>query len=126
MTVEEKSRVDYLRSIGLGYKKIAQKTGLSESTLKSYFLRRKETPVSGKCPVCGRKLEQQPHRKQKRFCSDACRLSWWKQHPELMNIPGTRTVECATCGTTFQSYRKTAKYCSRSCYYAASREKVPE
>lgn len=44
MTVEEKSRVDYLRSIGLGYKKIAQKTGLSESkVLKMY---------GNRCAIC--------------------------------------------------------------------------
>ena len=126
MTVDEKSRVDYLRSTGMGYKKIARITGLSESTVKSHCLRRTDSPAEGKCPVCGRKLEQQPHRKQKRFCSDVCRLSWWKQHPELMNTPGIRTFRCATCGATFQSYRKTAKYCSRACYHAAGREKVSE
>ena len=121
MTADEKSRVDYLRSTGLGYKKIAQKTGLPESTLKSYFLRHRDAPAAGKCPVCGKKLEHHPHRKQKRFCSDACRLAWWKRHPELMNTPGIRTLRCAACGKEFQSYRKTAKYCSRACYHSASR-----
>lgn len=36
MTTEEKQQLEYLRSNGIGYKKIAQTLGLAESTVKSY------------------------------------------------------------------------------------------
>lgn len=124
MTAEEKQRLEYLRSTGIGYKKIAQTLGLAESTVKSYFRRRKDSPTEEGCPVCGKKVDQHPHRKRKRFCSDACRLAWWKQHSELMETPGMRTFACLTCGSAFQSYRPGAKYCSRECYHEARREAV--
>ena len=78
--------------------------------------------MDDRCPFCGKKVEQIPHRKQKRFCSEVCRLSWWKANKAIMNTPGEHTVHCRTCGKEFRSYRSTAGYCSRECYYASRRK----
>ena len=39
MTLEQKNAIESLRSQGLGYRKIALETGVSENTVKSYLRR---------------------------------------------------------------------------------------
>ena len=98
MTNEEKKLIDGLRAEGLGYRKIAVRIGISENTVKSY-LRKVETsetkditpaPTAGdsgephSCLYCGKPVAQNPGRKQKKFCSDACRNQWWNNHQDLV------------------------------------------
>jgi len=59
------------------------------------------------CEYCGIKLNR-----KKRFCSDTCRHSWWREHP------GQRKqyfLTCRECLTLFQTYRKNALFCSHLC-----------
>ena len=65
---------------------------------------------------CGEKMELQPHRKPKRFCSDACRLRWWHAHRDMEKNAADR--RCFSCGRVFRSSRD-QKYCSHACYIKA-------
>ena len=85
MTDAQKEQVRYLRCEGLGYGAIATRLGISEHTVKSFCRRNNLTGVASKEPVvvcrnCGRPLPQYPKRKQRKFCSEACRRAWWKLH----------------------------------------------
>lgn len=125
MTEAQKEQVRFLRCEGLGYGAIAARLDISENTVKSFCRRNHLTGVASKEPVlvcrnCGGPLPQKPKRKQRKFCSEACRRAWWKQHPELIHKAAFYPATCAHCGREFQSYgNKNRKYCSHACYIAA-------
>lgn len=113
------------RSQGLGYKRIAVLTGYSINTVKS-VCRRNQDALEKRCLQCGAVLVQTPHRKEKKFCSDKCRMAWWNSHPELVNRKAVYHLTCAQCGQPFNSYGNGhRKYCSRACY-GKSRAKAVE
>lgn len=64
------------------------------------------------CEQCGTSVLQVAGRKKKRFCSDACRNSWWTEHRKdgggILHI-------CPGCKKEFKG-RKGRKYCSHACY----------
>ena len=108
MTDAQKEQVRYLRCEGLGYGAIATRLGISVVV----------------CRNCGRPLPQSPKRKQRKFCSEACRRAWWKLHPELIHKAAFYPAICAHCGQEFQSYgNRKRKYCSHACYIAARFQK---
>ena len=112
-----------LQRCGHGYKKIAQITGLPVNAVKTYCRRHPLTPCKADgtavCKQCGKVVEQTPHRKQKLFCSDACRMAWWNAHPGRVKRKAYYTITCASCGQTFESYgNSNRKFCSRACYAA--------
>jgi len=125
MTEAQKEQVRFLRCEGLGYGAIAARLDISENTVKSFCRRNHLTGVASKEPVlacrnCGGPLPQKSKRKQRKFCSEACRRAWWKQHPELIHKAAFYPATCAHCGQEFQSYgNKNRKYCSHTCYIAA-------
>lgn len=136
MTNEQKAVVESLRSQGLGYKRIAARTGISVNTVKSYL--RKNVPMTaGKtapvlipepvmdaaadgpflCRCCGKPVPQNPGRKEKKFCSDFCRTSWWNSHLDLVKRKAIYHFTCPTCGREFSAYGNAhRKYCSHACY----------
>lgn len=140
MTTEQKDRIAQLRVSGKGYKRIAESLGISVSTVKSYCQRNGLTAVrpepmvypaitpeaphalqgeadSSVCEQCGAHVDQISGRKLKRFCSTACRMTWWRAHKDEMNHRIAHTRICAGCGVQIESYRSDErKYCSRSCY----------
>lgn len=58
-----------------------------------YFFRRRRNDLTGVaskeppqvCRQCGQLLAKAPKRKERKFCSEACRRVWWKAHPELVD-----------------------------------------
>ena len=121
MTNEERTQIAALQRQGYGYKKIATITGLPQNTVKSYCSRH---PVQkndfaesdGLCRNCKKPLEQTPHKRQKKFCSNVCRMAWWNNHPELVQRKAYYTVTCAHCGKQFESYGNAhRRFCSRAC-----------
>ena len=104
---------------GYGYKRIAVLLGLPVNTVKSHCRRH---PISAQrdksmavCLNCKASIEQIPHRKRKKFCSDKCRSAWWNSNPSVNG--GKESCICAMCGEVFESYKsKNRKYCSRKCY----------
>ncbi len=132
MTMKQKQKIAALRGKGESYKKIAAALGIPLNTVQSYC-RRNDMGVSGKipqpeaddadaCQNCGRRLTHTPGSKRKRFCSDKCRSTWWKVHPEALNRKAIYHFVCPKCGKTFESYGNAhRKYCSRACVAEARR-----
>ena len=124
MASKKASEILELRRQGLGYKTIAAITGYSVNTVKS-TCRRHQVPNEKVCLQCGAKLDQTPHRKEKKFCSDKCRMAWWNSHPERVTRKAFYHLVCAHCGQPFESYgNQKRKYCSRRCYDDARRKGV--
>ena len=129
MTDAQKENIRYLRGEGLGYRAIAARLGISENTVKSFCRRNNLTGVASKeppqvCRQCGQSLAKAPKRKERKFCSEACRRAWWKAHPELVDRKAFYTLACAECGKEFLSYgNQKRKYCSHACYIKARFQK---
>ncbi|MCD7732399.1 MAG: helix-turn-helix domain-containing protein [Oscillospiraceae bacterium] len=128
MTDEQKLQIKKLRKDGHGYVRIAKALGLSENTVRS-FCRRNEllknssetqTPAQNCilhfCRCCGIPVEQNPGRKEKKFCSDKCRMKWWNSHPEEIHRKSARDIVCKNCGKVFLAYNSARKYCCHECY----------
>ena len=125
MTEREKSQIKELRTQGLGYKKIAERLGVSENTIKSFCKRNgfggamgnQSTKETDTCLYCGAAIKQTPGKKQKKFCSDKCRWGWWNQNLDKVKRKAIYTFECPNCKKQFTSYGNAKrKYCSHQCY----------
>ena len=121
--MQKENEIIALQRQGYGYRKIATLLGLSPNSVKDYCRRNPYIPDEEKCPQCGKRLVNTPHKREKKFCSDKCRLAWWNSHPELINRKAIYHLTCAHCGKPFDAYGKAnKKYCSRSCYADARRK----
>ncbi len=116
MTQLQKGRIERLQRDGLGYRTIASELNLPVDTVKSYCRRHPIAVDETVCQWCGAKQTQTPHKRKRRFCSDKCRMAWWKEHPEQINRKKIYTHTCLYCGQAFQSFRAGSKYCSRQCF----------
>ena len=123
MNTAQKERIRQLRMEGVTYEKIADCLDLSVNTVKSFCQRnqlggrKKHTSAKHTCKQCGAEVKQLSHRKEKKFCSDKCRLTWWNSHPEKMQHCSVQSLVCPVCGNTFSAYScKKRKYWSRTCY----------
>lgn len=119
MTNWQKTQIESLRSIGLGYRRISTITGIARETIRSHF---KSHPclISGTaeeantvyhkrdeelvfCKQCGRYVPQNPHRKKKVFCCKKCGETWFNwQRPRVGKKPSTASVE-VPCGSLLDS-----------------------
>lgn len=120
VTNERIQSITRLQQAGKGYRTIATETGLPVNSVKSWC---KRHPVGSTgpslCQQCGTPLHPVPGKRAPRFCSDACRLAWWKAHPEQKSHRVSYPHVCRFCGTEFSNNRVTASYCSRSCFARA-------
>ena len=91
MNDQQKEEIIKLRRLNYGYKTIANKLGLPADTVKSHCKRHnimKGLPPSDStcqghfCLQCGKPILQDPKRKEKKYCSDACRNKWWNSHTD--------------------------------------------
>ena len=123
MTDEERKHIEDLRSQGIGYKKISEMLGLSVNTVKSFCNRKRLGGPTVQqdqhiCPCCGKPVEQTAHRKQKKFCSDQCRMKWWNSHLDQVNRKANYDFVCPVCRKAFTAYgNSNRKYCSLDCYF---------
>ena len=81
MTKSQKNSVDEMMAVGISIPKIAAFLHVSQNSIKSYLQRNHPNNV---CLNCGTPVLQVPHRKQKKFCCDACRMHYWNTHPQEM------------------------------------------
>ena len=135
MTDTQKQQIAVLRGKGESFTAISVALDISINTVKSYCRRNNLVPgypvtvipppstvPSNTCPHCGCSLLHIPGKKKKRFCSDTCRMAWWKAHPEVVNRKAIYHFSCPACGIAFESYGNAhRKYCSRACLAAARR-----
>lgn len=131
MTIDEKNRIIQMRKDGLGYGKIAQELGISRNTIKSFCQRNELTGGASTMPEititdvlaekpclnCGQPVRQNPGRKEKKFCCDACRNKWWNSHLSQVKRKAMYEFVCPACGKPFTAYgNRNRKYCSHECY----------
>lgn len=125
MTNEQREKTQELRNNDMGYKRISALTGISINTVKSYC-RRHPASGCGICQKCGAPIKQTPHKRTKKFCSDTCRMAWWKAHPEQVKRK-VYHLTCAWCGKPFDSIGDGKRqYCTRACYADARRKEAQE
>ena len=124
MNLIEKEKIRYWRGEGLGYKSVAAKTGLTENAVKGFCKRNglggeAALPDDTTCRQCGAALAQAPGTRKK-FCSAACRNTWWNHHAYLREPKETDRRACLFCGRDFFSNASAGrKYCGRPCHIAA-------
>ncbi len=131
MTDTQKEHINRMRADGLGYLKIARILSLSVNTVKTYCRRNNlcgelekhdsasvvDYSVSVHCRNCGIPIDQPSGKKQRKFCSDICRVSWWNSHPEKVNRRANYLKVCAYCCKLFTSYGNINRiYCCHACY----------
>lgn len=117
MTDEDMGRISSLKQQGKSAVAIAEMLHLPANTVKSYLRRHPKTEDAHTCPQCGKAVPQNKGRKEKRFCSDRCRMGWWRSHQSEMNKKAYYTLVCQQCGKEFVSYgNQGRKFCSRECY----------
>ena len=128
MTARQKEQISTMRLRGDSHAAIADALGLSRNTVKSFCLRNhrpeplevKAAPAkSGICAQCGKVFVLCPGHRQRRFCSDHCRMTWWNAHRELLRSTAKVEHTCARCGKHFMGYaQQRRRYCSHACYIA--------
>lgn len=122
MRVQDKIAIDNMRLDGRSAADIAIALRLSPNTVRSHIRRHPEIPNTRICLTCGKPVLQTEGRRQKKFCSDTCRMTWWNSHPEDVNRKAYYLLVCNHCGKEFECYgNKKRKYCCRECYLASLR-----
>lgn len=129
MTQDEKCNISRLRTQGIGYRRIASILGLSENTVKSYLKRNATLAPSEKahgfCRLCGKAIEQKPHKRKREFCSDYCRSRWWRKNSDLSGRKKAVMQRCKCCNKEFYSYTsENRSFCSRSCYIKSTKRSI--
>lgn len=124
MRLQDKIAINNMRLEGHSPSVIAAKLGLSASTVRSHIHRHPTIPGAKACKNCGRPLMQPKGRREKKFCSDSCRMAWWNSHQEDISRKAYYNLVCQHCGKEFDSYgNKNRKYCCRACYVASRQPK---
>lgn len=146
MTSTDRERIAAMRAQGASYVAIAGALGISVNSVKSYCQRHglgrapesapiqevALTPITsppqqeaGACEQCGSPVLRTAGRKQRRFCSDRCRMAWWSAHREQMSQKTLRQFVCGYCGMQFSRYGVAHRsFCSRACASAARRKEA--
>lgn len=120
MRLQDKILINNMRLEGHTPSAIAAQLGVPASTIRSFIYRNPDIPNTKQCLQCGKPVMQKKHRREKKFCSDRCRMAWWNSHQEKVNRQAYYTLTCEYCGKEFESYgNKNRKYCCRACYVAA-------
>ncbi len=130
MTAEEQMIIANFRKRGLGYKRIATLTGISINTIKAFCRRQGSDNIFAEdvsrsfCRGCGKAIESTPGKREKKWCSDSCRMKWWNSHPNQVQRKSYYSFICPQCGIQFESYGNDhRKFCSRNCLAQARRKK---
>ena len=122
MKLQDKIAINNMRLEGHSPSEIAAKLGLSPSTVRSHIHRHRHIPGTKTCKHCGQSLVQPKGRREKKFCSDSCRMAYWNSHKEEVNKQAYYKLTCQQCGKEFESYGNAGrKYCCRECYRASRR-----
>ena len=120
MRLQDKIVINNMRMEGHTPSVIADQLGIPASTVRSFIHRNPDVPNTKQCLQCGKPVLQPKGRREKKFCSDRCRMDWWNSHQDAVNRQAYYTLTCEYCGKEFESYgNKNRKYCCRTCYVAA-------
>lgn len=121
MTQQEEKRIIQLRKQGLSLSEIAVCMNINAASIRSFCSR--NNVQLDVCLQCGKTILQSPQRKEKKFCSDKCRMTWWNHNAGAGGRAPHHTQVCRNCHTTFDCFHsKSRVYCSRKCYAEARRK----
>ena len=118
MTKEQKTLILYYREQHMTYRQIGEKLGLSPDTVKTFCRRNGaqtgKTAQSAECRCrnCGAPVHPLPGRRERLFCSPACRTAYWRKH----NLLGGTPRYCAGCDALLTGGSASRKYCGHACY----------
>ena len=133
MTYEQARQIKKLRANGMGYRTIASMLDLSRDTVRNYC---RSAGIDGRlaedekqlkirmsdgraCAFCGSEIVQAKTGRPRRFCSEACRRSFWRTHRNELKKKESAiyTMECPYCHQIFEVYgNKARKYCCHEHY----------
>ena len=122
MNRNQKEMIHKMRNEGYSFTKIADELNISVNTIKSYCRRIKEQHnIKNEkilcCKECSKEIIQQEGKKEKKFCNDKCRLTWWSKNTDKLKKKAMYEFTCSGCGKKFQAYgNNKRKYCSHNCY----------
>lgn len=127
----DKNRILELRDLGLTTKEIADELKLSVNTVKSIIRRtNNDEPIvvevpkhkEGTCLYCGSELNIGDSHREKKFCSDKCRMAYWNDHRSELKSTTLIDFTCKHCGKTFKAQRTSKRiYCGKVCMALAQR-----
>ena len=131
LTDEDKKIISMYTRQGLGYRRIAKLTGFNLGSIKSLLYRHSKDPFyyppKDCCLQCGIPVSQTPHKRERKFCSDECRMKWWKEHRVEINKKAFYKFTCKQCGKEFEAYGNSHRlYCSRECFAEARKKKADD
>lgn len=103
-----------MKNGGASYTEIARELGIPIGTVKSIVKRAKapKKVEESYCLECGASIKSLPKHKKKKFCSDLCRMNYWKKN-------NNKFVEgrCKCCDKRIHYYpSRHRSFCSRACY----------
>jgi len=119
-----KSQIINLHCEGVRYVDISRQLKIPVSTIKSFIYRHQADVEAAMdnlptCPRCGA-LVPKMHFKPRRFCSDRCRILFWKEHRGECKHTSMVPFACKMCQGIFMDYAgRNRQYCSHSCYIQA-------
>lgn len=127
MTDKQKNMIAEYREAGYSYTKISKIMDLSINSIKTFCKRHglggvaayriEEVRAVILCENCGNPVTQNPGRKQKKFCSDKCRMAWWNSHQDQVNRKANYEFICQHCKKVFIVYgNANRRFCSHACY----------
>lgn len=112
MRIRHKEAIAMMRAEGHSYQSIANALGLPMGTVKSHLQRH---PLPLACMNCGADFFRR--NKRQKFCTPACRVSYWNSHLDQVKRRAYYNLQCQHCGKEFESYgNDRRKFCSRACY----------
>lgn len=117
MREKERIAIDNMRLEGRSAADIAIALRLSPNTVRSHIHRHPEMPNTRMCQTCGKPVLQKIGHREKKYCSDKCRMDFWNSNQDAVRRKAYYTLVCEYCGKEFLSYgNKNRKYCCRGCY----------
>ena len=122
MKEAEINRINRLRRQGFGYKRISDELGINVNTVKAYCRRHpldetREEITPGICKQCGKTISIKRTVRPRKFCSDECRQTYWREHDSEIKRMAHYDYVCKYCGKPFTRYgKRDRKYCSHNCF----------
>lgn len=94
MTTSQSDRIAEMRLQNYSYSFIGRALNMSPNTVKSYCRRqgfvaegpRKSKDEKQNAPICKNCHKLIDGRKGQQFCSDDCRIEWWKEQRKIVEI----------------------------------------
>ncbi len=122
MKPNDKATMNNLRLQGVSVNEIAIRLHLSPNTVRSHIRRHPDIDGVKRCLTCGAFIPKIKPRRERKFCSDSCRMKWWNAHQDQVNKKAYYAHKCTHCGKAFESYgNEKRKYCCWNCYLKAKR-----